>query len=444
MHRPIRILHCADLHLGSDFTTWPQALAKQRKRELLGTFREIIQLCRSEEIDLLLIAGDLFEGSNVDRQTLQTVKQQLASISQTLIAIAPGNHDYMAIDSPYADDDWPPHVVIFRGQYETRLFPELGLVLSGAAFRGTYCQDSMLVVGQTSSKATSTEQAIANHTFVNPSSADHPETRAYSADYHTTNSSSFNLSPVKASDIDYPASNLSAVNPSDFIHIGVMHGDLVSMGGSSQYNPINEEAIAASGLDYLALGHIHQKSDVLRAGRTYYAYSGCPEGRGFDETGEKGVYIGTVDRHQAKLLFRPLCKRQYLTERLDISDLTTEDAIIDNLTAQLYDKFGKHMEQNLYKVTLAGHLPTDYFLDKAALEDRLNQPIYFLKLVDQTMVKTDYEEMAEEETLRGLFTSRLLKLIEAEKQPSANREIFEEALKIGLQAFESEVWLDED
>src|SRR5690554_3289749 len=102
MHRPIRILHCADLHLGSDFTTWPQALAKQRKRELLGTFREIIQLCRSEEIDLLLIAGDLFEGSNVDRQTLQTVKQQLASISQTLVAIAPGNHDYMAIDSPYA------------------------------------------------------------------------------------------------------------------------------------------------------------------------------------------------------------------------------------------------------------------------------------------------------------------------------------------------------
>ena len=42
-------------------------------------------------------------------------------------------------------------------------------------------------------------------------------------------------------------------------------------------------------MDYIALGHIHKFSGIKRIGNTYYAYSGCPEGRGFDEEGDKGI-----------------------------------------------------------------------------------------------------------------------------------------------------------
>ena len=60
----------------------------------------------------------------------------------------------------------------------------------------------------------------------------------------------------------------------------VLHGDATQ--AASPYNPITPEQLAASGLAYLALGHIHQASGLLRCGSTCYAWPGCAMGRGFD------------------------------------------------------------------------------------------------------------------------------------------------------------------
>lgn len=65
----------------------------------------------------------------------------------------------------------------------------------------------------------------------------------------------------------------------------MLHGDLTS--ADSAYRPLRPERIAETNVQYLALGHIHARSEVRRAGRTLYAYSGCLQGLGFDETGEK-------------------------------------------------------------------------------------------------------------------------------------------------------------
>ena len=70
--------------------------------------------------------------------------------------------------------------------------------------------------------------------------------------------------------------------------LACLHGDTAPGSG---YGPISQEEIAASGLDYLALGHVHQHSGLQRAGRTVWAYPGCPEGRGFDELGEMGLLL---------------------------------------------------------------------------------------------------------------------------------------------------------
>ena len=74
--------------------------------------------------------------------------------------------------------------------------------------------------------------------------------------------------------------------------IGVLHGDPTQI--CSPYNPITKEQIKKSGFDYLALGHIH-KGDQLKAGKTLCAWPGCPMGHGYDETGEKGVLLVTLD-----------------------------------------------------------------------------------------------------------------------------------------------------
>ena len=75
-------------------------------------------------------------------------------------------------------------------------------------------------------------------------------------------------------------------------HIGLLHGELD--GAEARYDPIRREEAAASGLCYLALGHVHKRTAPLTLGRTVCAWPGCPEGRGFDELGEKGFYEGTI------------------------------------------------------------------------------------------------------------------------------------------------------
>ena len=57
------------------------------------------------------------------------------------------------------------------------------------------------------------------------------------------------------------------------VHIGVLHGEL---GETSVYDPVSREDIAASGLAYLALGHIHKRTEPLRFGMTTAAWPGCP------------------------------------------------------------------------------------------------------------------------------------------------------------------------
>ena len=74
--------------------------------------------------------------------------------------------------------------------------------------------------------------------------------------------------------------------------VGVFHGDPTQP--NSPYNPVTRAQVADSGLMYLALGHVH-KGDRFLAGKTLCAWPGCPMGRGWDEPGEKGALIVTLD-----------------------------------------------------------------------------------------------------------------------------------------------------
>ena len=104
--------------------------------------------------------------------------------------------------------------------------------------------------------------------------------------------------------------------PAEGVQLAVLHGEVAAQG---DYGPISEEDIAASGLDYLALGHVHQYSGLRRAGETFWAYPGCPEGRGFDELGEKGVLWLEVEKGRTEAEFVPLCRRRYQILSVDLT-----------------------------------------------------------------------------------------------------------------------------
>ena len=100
------------------------------------------------------------------------------------------------------------------------------------------------------------------------------------------------------------------------LHLACLHGEVDPMG---HYGPISRGDIAASGLDYLALGHIHQAAGPQKEGGTFWAYPDCPEGRGFDELGEKGVLYVEAEPGRVAAQFIPLAKYRYEIAAVEIT-----------------------------------------------------------------------------------------------------------------------------
>ncbi|MBW7572215.1 metallophosphoesterase family protein [Caproiciproducens faecalis] len=376
----IKILHCADLHLGAELSSLGSK-AGQRREEMLMTFDGIVSICRKENVELLLIAGDFFESTGPDSVVVRSVKKALSEIPETAVAIAPGNHDYVSLDSPYADQDWPENVHIFQSGFDCFELPGKGVRVWGAGFTGTYVTEPLL--GE------------------------------------------------------------SGAPEDDLLNICVLHGDLVAENQSSNYNPVTPSRIRFSGMDYLALGHIHMRTEILHSGKTAYAYCGCPEGRGFDELGEKGVYIGTVMKDRAELAFRPVCRRKNLEVRVDIGGVSANNEAAAVVLHTLQQQFGETYADNLYKIILEGALDVSYSPDCTGVAARLENELYYVKIKDETHLQADLGALSRETSLKGIFVRRMLEKINA-ASGEPQKEQCRRALDIGLKAFDSEVKRNEN
>ena len=134
----IRILHAADLHLDSPFAAMRPDQAAVRREEQRQVLRRLVQACSSLNCQILLLAGDLFDSDRVYLQTAELLRRELASCKAPVF-IAPGNHDYYGPSSPYAAEDWPDNVHIFRSRKVEAVRPEgLELTVYGAAFTGPH------------------------------------------------------------------------------------------------------------------------------------------------------------------------------------------------------------------------------------------------------------------------------------------------------------------
>ena len=247
---------------------------------------------------------------------------------------------------------------------------------------------------------------------------------------------------VKVFGRSFESSFLSGKNKPDlkgvegYINISLLHGELTT-DLNSPYNAVTKEYISASNMDYIALGHIHKRSNIGKIGDTFFAYCGCPEGQGFDELDEKGVYIGNIGKNFCDLQFVPTSKRRHIEEKIDIS--LCNDAVktvLETLEAKFGEKYGDH----LYKIKFFGELEESGSLDIADIAARLSEKLYFVKVSDYTDRKTDLEALSKEKTLKGIFVKKMLENLENAEE----KEKYKKALKIGLSAFSGEVKLDEN
>lgn len=133
--RPLRVLHTADVHLDSDGYGNAEERAAYRERGR-RVFRGIVDRALADEVDLLLIAGDLFDHNRVPDETVEFVRTELDRLRQPVV-ILPGNHDALHSNAIHDRHDLTAgarHVhVIRRLNGETIDLPELDAVVWGRA-----------------------------------------------------------------------------------------------------------------------------------------------------------------------------------------------------------------------------------------------------------------------------------------------------------------------
>jgi len=213
----------------------------------------------------------------------------------------------------------------------------------------------------------------------------------------------------------------------DAVDLMVLHGDMAG----DRYNRITEEEIAGSGLDYLALGHLHAFSGIRKAGGTFYAYPGCPEGRGFDETGPKGVIAGTVDKGKCDLRFVPLPGRQYAEIGVDLTGKS-------DAAAAAAEAVGEGRPRDVARVVLRGEYSG--VADTEAVAAALADKFYHVAVKDETIPARGLWDGADEDSLTGIFLSRMKERYDAAASDE-ERSRAALAARYGVAALEGrEVW----
>ena len=133
MKRSLRVLHAADLHLDGDAYGNVEQQAAQRQRER-RTFQQVVDRALTDHVDLVLIAGDLFDHNRVSDETIQFVRAELARLRQPVVLL-PGNHDCLEANGVHDRHDFAAgasHVhVIRRLDGEIVEFPELDAIVWG-------------------------------------------------------------------------------------------------------------------------------------------------------------------------------------------------------------------------------------------------------------------------------------------------------------------------
>lgn len=278
------------------------------------------------------------------------------------IFISPGNHDPYTQTSPYARLSWPSNVHIFRESSVTAI----PLPALGCTVYGTAFTES---------------------------------TR-----------------------MDSPLAGLTLSG--EGLHLGCFHADLGKK--SSRYGPLPLEDLAASGLHYAALGHVHARSELNRAGGTYYTYPGCVQGRGFDECGDKGVYVGSIKEDGAvSLEFVSLCLRQYQSLVLDLGGQRAAERLASILPHAPTGDIGR--------IFLRGER-YETELPMAALSSLVDPLYYSIALFDESEAARSLWAREKEESLCGLFLREMRTNLES-AQPQERAQI-ELAVRYGLAALE--------
>ena len=341
----IRCLHLADLHLG-----WVPDLPpdkrdiRQKERDSLLKRAIDYALAPDSGINMVVIAGDLFESHAPDASLVEEVLRQLRRLMQAriLLVTVPGNHDEITYhDSVYRvrGDSWPG--VLVRNPMPDKVcsadIDGTHLVIYSLAYTGGLTHTDRL--------------------------ADLPR----------------------------------AADPG--LHMGIFHGSLDWNAGDRSL-PMMSSALARAGYDYVALGHIH-KHIKANIGKGIAVYPGAIEYKGLSDPGVGHLTIAQFDGGFVTIQTPKIAVRKHIEETIDVSAMRSQNELIEALT-HMGDP------EALARIILTGAPPFSIDVETltAAIEDKffyleVDDQTDFLT---PALIK----EYSEEITIRGYFARRLL------------------------------------
>ncbi len=367
----LTLVHTADVHLDAPHHALGAAGAKLRQATRRAFVRAIDEAI-AREARLFVVAGDLFDTARPQRQTVSFAFEQLTRLTTTSppirVILLPGTHDCWGEGG-------------FWDSPSVTALPELVEV----------------VRGPTPVTMRLPDQDVAIH-----------------ASAH-----------ICGRGDQRPLSEMRA-DPGAAVNIGVAHGS-VARGDIEDGSMFGREEIAATGLDYLALGHWHSWVDLSEGGVTAIN-PGSPEVGGFSDRGRGCVALVTVRDGRAQV------------ERVEVGTLTATQLTInagdlsgtEDLVSLLADRGDPEL---LLEVCLEGLVPADVVIDTEHVRERVADAFFALRIRDESRLAA--ESLEDLEAVKSLTLGRFVELARQriEQAPDERaRRVAERALQVGVAA----------
>jgi exonuclease SbcD len=349
----LRLLHTADVHLGARHADLGDRAAMQRERQF-AAFVATIDLALAEKVDLVLIAGDLFDSNGQPRRSVERAAAQLKRLvdARIRIVITPGTHDLYDRASIYRAYDL-------------------------AALSGGVGSDLVTVLDP-------------DHHEVHLKALDlivHGRCFATKRAPH---------SPLQGLDV----SSTDGTDDGAAWHVGLLHASIAIEGKTDGDEVvITTDEIAATHLDYLALGHWHSMSKG-KAGNTVYAYAGAPEPIALDQDRAGNVLLVSLDaqggRKQVLLEERKVGKTSFERLQLDAAKVGSQPGLVSRLA--------ERANQDLVlDVELIGVRPDDLDVHVEEVEAELAEKFLKVRVRDRSVAPMPDGIVASPDTVLGAF-----------------------------------------
>jgi exonuclease SbcD len=345
----LRLLHTADVHLGARHADLGDQAAAQRERQF-AAFVAGVDLALAERVDLFLIAGDLFDSNVQPRRSVERAAAQIRRLVEARIrtVLIPGTHDVYDRASIYRTYDL-------------------------AAMSGAVGSDLVTVLDP-------------DHTDVHLPALDVVVHGRCFATKRAPESPLLNFDAAKDTRATW--------------HVGLLHAALAIPDKTDGDDVVvTSEEIAASHLDYLALGHWHSTLQG-KAGETMYAYSGAPEAVALDQDRAGNLLVVGLEekggRKKVSVEERKVGRTRFERLEIDAATLASQPALV----AALVTKADPDL---VLDVQLIGVRPDLLDLATDEVENELGERFLKLRIRDRSIASLTDGAMPPPDTVLGAF-----------------------------------------